>query len=155
MSETIVRCPYFEINLMVTIALDTIGHFSKTELNLTHFHTNPNFLLALWKDLAELLQKQTEVLKKSIFGELMRERNNISLPYNMVRCTYIWRHYKTYVHGIICVGFYVDPWYWKYIRSHARRQAPRPRGGRKIWSSLKGPHFWLWSLIFSKSEASP
>ena len=38
---------------------------SKTELNLTHFYTNPNFLLALWKDVAELSQKQLEVLKKS------------------------------------------------------------------------------------------
>ena len=38
-----------------------MGHFSKTELNLTQFYKNPNFLLALWKDLAELFQKQFEV----------------------------------------------------------------------------------------------
>ena len=37
------------------------------ELNLRHFYTNPNFLLALMKDLAELFQKQLEVLKKSTF----------------------------------------------------------------------------------------
>ena len=42
-----------------------MGHLSKIALNLTHFYTNPNFLLALWRDLAELSQKQLEVLKKS------------------------------------------------------------------------------------------
>ena len=53
-----------------------MGHFSKIELNLTYFYTNPNFLLALWEDLYGLFQKQLEVLKnksvkfcgKYIFG---------------------------------------------------------------------------------------
>ena len=31
---------------------------SKTELNLTHFYTNPNLLLVLWKDLAEMNKKK-------------------------------------------------------------------------------------------------
>ena len=43
-----------------------MAHFSKKELNLTHSYTNPNFLLALWKDLAELFEKHFEVLTKSI-----------------------------------------------------------------------------------------
>ena len=42
-------------------------HLSKTVLNLMHFYTNPNLLLAPWKDLVELNQKQLEVLKKSAF----------------------------------------------------------------------------------------
>ena len=44
-----------------------MGHLSKTELNLTYFYKNPNFLLALWKYLAGLNQKQLESLKKSTF----------------------------------------------------------------------------------------
>ena len=47
-----------------------MGQLSKTELNLTHFYTNPNFILALWKDLAELNQKQLEVLKKYFWVKL-------------------------------------------------------------------------------------
>ena len=45
-----------------------MGHFSMTELNLAHFYTNPRFLLAIWKDLDEMFQKQLDVLKKSNFG---------------------------------------------------------------------------------------
>ena len=52
-----------------------MGHSSNTELNITHFYTNTNFLLALWIDLAEMFQEQHEVLKKNIFGEVMRQRN--------------------------------------------------------------------------------
>ena len=48
-------------------APDAMGHFSKRELNLMHFYTNPNFLLALWKNLAELNQKQVKLLKYSTF----------------------------------------------------------------------------------------
>ena len=32
--------------------------------------------MALWKDLTELIKKQVELLEKSIFGEVLRERNN-------------------------------------------------------------------------------
>ena len=32
--------------------------------------------MILWKDLTELFQKKVELLKKSIFGEVRRERNN-------------------------------------------------------------------------------
>ena len=49
---------------------DTMGHLSNTELNLTHFNTNPNFLLDLWKDIAELIQKQVKNLKKYFLVEL-------------------------------------------------------------------------------------
>ena len=52
-----------------------MAHFSNTELNIVHFYTNPNFLLDIWKDLIELFQKQLEVLKKILFGEVMWERN--------------------------------------------------------------------------------
>ena len=49
-----------------------MGHFSKTELNITHFYTNPKFLLALWKDLTEPNQKKVGLLKKTVlFGEVM------------------------------------------------------------------------------------
>ena len=47
-----------------------MGHLSKTELNLTHFYRNLMFLLALRKDLAELNQKQLEVLKKYFLVKL-------------------------------------------------------------------------------------
>ena len=40
------------------ITPDTIGVVSKTQLNLTHFYTNSNFLLGLWKDLADPNPKQ-------------------------------------------------------------------------------------------------
>ena len=49
---------------------DTMGHLSNTELNLKHFNTNPNFLLDLWKDIAELIQKQVKNLKKYFLVEL-------------------------------------------------------------------------------------
>ena len=48
-------------------APDAMRRFSKTESNIKHFYTNPNFLLTLWKDLDELFQKQLVVLKKSTF----------------------------------------------------------------------------------------
>ena len=44
-----------------------MGHFSKTDLNLTQFYTNPNFSLALWKYISELLHKQLEFLNKITF----------------------------------------------------------------------------------------
>ena len=47
-----------------------MGHLSKTELNITHFYTNPKFLLSLWKDLAEMNLKQLEVLKKNVLVKL-------------------------------------------------------------------------------------
>ena len=47
----------FLYNIIRYIALDSIGHFSKTKLNLTHSHINPKFLLALWKYLADLFKK--------------------------------------------------------------------------------------------------
>ena len=47
---------------------------SKKGVNLTHFNTNPNFVLALWKDLADTNQKQLKVLKKKLFSEFMGER---------------------------------------------------------------------------------
>ena len=48
-------------------ALGAMGQFSNIELNITHFYTRPNFLLALWKDLAKLNQKQVEILEKGTF----------------------------------------------------------------------------------------
>ena len=45
-----------------------MGKFLKTELNLTHFYTKPKFLLAIWKYLVELFQKQLEVLKQRFFS---------------------------------------------------------------------------------------
>ena len=69
---------------------------SKIELNLTHFYTNPNFILALWKDLTELNQKQLRVLKIVLFGEVMWENIYLYLTewedirkYDVIkRCTY-------------------------------------------------------------------
>ena len=60
-------------------------------------HKPSNFLLTLSKDLAELFQKQLQALKKRYFlvklcGKEIYDPsgpNNISLPDNMVRCTYI------------------------------------------------------------------
>ena len=81
---------------------------------LLHKH---QLLLALWKHLDELDQEQVELL--NFFGEVMQgniygpSEPNISLPDNMVRCTYILHHQKSYAHVIICVGFYVDICYWK------------------------------------------
>ena len=45
-----------------------MGHSSNIKLNITHFYTNNNFLLALWIDLAEMFQEQLEVKNKEIFG---------------------------------------------------------------------------------------
>ena len=68
-----------------------MGGVSKTELNLTHFYTNPNFILALCKDLDDINQKQREFLKRyflmklcgGLFGPL---GPNISLPDRLGRC---------------------------------------------------------------------
>ena len=140
---------YFWQKTLVYSAPDAMGHFSKTELNLTHFYTTPNFLLDLWKYLAELNQKQVELLKKYFLMMLCGKEiyspswPNIYLPENMVRCTYIWRHQKSYIHLIIYVGFYAEPWYWKLNWTQARRQAPLTRGRRQMWLSMKGGPFWL------------
>ena len=71
------------------------GHFSNTELNLTHFYTNPNFLLDIWKYIAELFQKQLEVLKKVLFGEVMREINIRTLRTQYI---FTWLNRPIYVH---------------------------------------------------------
>ena len=67
----------------------------KTELNLSHFYTNPNLLLALWKDLAELNQKQLEILKNVLFGEVMREINIWQLSNQYI---FTWKYGQMYVH---------------------------------------------------------
>ena len=54
-------------------------HLSKKELNLTHFYTIPDFLLTLWKDLAELTLEKLEVLKKKTFDEVMCKRDILLL----------------------------------------------------------------------------
>ena len=67
-------------------------HLSKKELNLTHFYTIPDFLLTLWKDLAELTLEKLEVLKKKLLMKLCAKEifcslgPNISLPDIMGRC---------------------------------------------------------------------
>ena len=43
---------------------------------MKHFYTNTKLLLALWKDLTKLFQKQVELLKNVFIGEVMREINN-------------------------------------------------------------------------------
>ena len=48
-------------------------------LNSNSFYINTNFLLALWKDLIELNQKQLKLLKKIYFGEVMTERKKLIL----------------------------------------------------------------------------
>ena len=53
--------------------------FSKKELNLTHFYTNPNFLLALWKDLTELNPRQCWSFEKVLFGKVMGEQIILAL----------------------------------------------------------------------------
>ena len=45
----------------------TLGTGRHNVINSNAFYTNTNFLLALWKDLTELFQKQVGLLKKSIF----------------------------------------------------------------------------------------
>ena len=87
------------------------------------------------------------------FGEVTGERiiwswrPNIWLPESMVRSTKIWRHWIAYVHAIIYVGFCVNPWYWKYTQTQARRQAPIERKKKNMDKSEGGG--------FSKSEAIP
>ena len=44
-----------------------MGHFWKTNLNLRHFDTNPNLLLALWKGLAELKKETSRTFGKKYF----------------------------------------------------------------------------------------
>ena len=138
----------FQVNKIMSYSAPyCMRHFSKIELNLTHFYTNLNLLLALWTDLYELFQKQLEVLKNDFLVKLCRKEifgawgPNISFPEGMGRCTYIWCHQKSYIHIIRYVGFYVYWWYWKYTQTYARQQAPRTTGGRKIWLSLKGGPF--------------
>ena len=121
-----------------------MGHLSKIEINMTHFYTKINFLLALWKDLAKLNLKQIKALKKYLMVKLCGKEiftpwgPNISLPDGMGRYTYIVCHQKAYRHVIIYICFYVDTWYWKYTRTQARRQAPRPRGRRKNMARSEG-----------------
>ena len=52
---------------------ESMGCVSKTELNITHFYTDDNFLLALWKDLVKMNLKNVEVLKDILFGGVMGE----------------------------------------------------------------------------------
>ena len=48
-------------------APDTIGGWSETELNIMHFYTKHNFLLALWEDLPALDPKQRRSFEKRTF----------------------------------------------------------------------------------------
>ena len=68
-------CPLFIKLICGYSAPYGMGHLSKTELNLMHFYTNPKFLLALWKDLADLNLEKLKFWKKLPFGEVMWERN--------------------------------------------------------------------------------
>ena len=137
---------------------DSMCRVSQTELILTHFCTTPGFLLDLWKYLAKLNPKQRWIFEKiclvKLWGkEIFRPwRSNIWLPDDMVRSTKIWRHQYLYVHIIVFVGFYINPWYWKYTRTQARRQVPRPRGRRKNVAESEGGPFLLWFWDFCKSE---
>ena len=63
---------YIYISSTIIVHL-TLWNTYQTELNLTHFYTKPNFLLALWKDFTKLFQKQLEVLKKYVLVKLCRK----------------------------------------------------------------------------------
>ena len=125
------------------------------------FLNKHSLLLDLWKDLAEMNPKQRGSFGKVPFGEIMGERiiwdliTNIFLPDSMVRRTKIWHYQNVYVHVIIYVSFYINPWYLNYNWTQARWQAPRPRGRRKTWLTLKGPPFYCVFKLFSKSEERP
>ena len=49
---------------------------------------NTNVLLTFWKDLAELFQKQVELLEKILFGEVTGERNNWPLKIQYMTTSY-------------------------------------------------------------------
>ena len=85
----------FNWTMMNYSATYDMWHFSDPELNLTHSHKNINFLLSLWKYLAELFQKQPKYSKKVIFGEVMRERNILPLRNQYI---FTWRHGHMFVH---------------------------------------------------------
>ena len=138
-----------------------MGKFSKTQLNPTHFYTDPNFYWLFEKTSSSCFVKNLKCWKKVLFGDGMWERDifdplgpNISLPDRIGRCTHIQCHQKSYIHIIIYIGFYLDPWYWKYNQTHSRRQVPWRTGERKIWLILKRPHSNCDNLFPSKSEAS-
>ena len=61
------------------IAPDDVGQLSNTELNITHFYTIPNFLFAIWKDLAELFQKQLVVLEENTFWYIYAGKKYVDL----------------------------------------------------------------------------
>ena len=64
------------INYLETIADLTLGTGHHNLIIFNVFYINTIFLLILWKYLTDLFQKQVKLLKKSIFGEVRRERNN-------------------------------------------------------------------------------
>ena len=143
------RLPPHKISIWTKIVVfgyrwpDAMINLSKTILKQIHFYTNYKCLLALWKVLSEMNPKQGWSFGKKYFwvklwgGGLFGPWGpNIWLPHSMVRGTKIWRHQKAYVHVIIYVGFYINPWHRKYTRTQARGQTLRLREGRKIWPSL-------------------
>ena len=65
-----------------------MGHLSKTELNPTHFYTNPNFLLGIWKISPRWIRKNLNFLVKLCGKEIFGPWGpNKSLPDGTGICT--------------------------------------------------------------------
>ena len=96
-------------------------------------------------------EKTLKFWRKTIFGKFIGKKMLMDL-----RKIYVitWRYgqkYKNMTSSEQCtytsyfyVGFYVNTWNWKYIKTQARCKVPRPMGRRKIWIRQKGAPFWLW-----------
>ena len=133
-----------------------MGQFWKTWLNIRHFYTNYNFYWLLGKIPPSWIRNKSNFWKKLLFGEVIRERNILPLrtqyilPDTMVRCTYIWRHQKFYVHVIICVGLLCRSLLLRIQPNTGQTPGTTDKTERrKIWISMKGGPFCpftLWRL---------
>ena len=79
------------------------------------FYTNPNFLLDVWKDLAELNQKHLKVFQ-GIFGGAIREINIWPLR---AQSKFTWRNRQIYVNmtpsKVVCTCHHIRRFLHKYL----------------------------------------
>ena len=108
-----------------------------------HSYTNTNCILALWKDLTKLFQKQVELLKIYIFGEVMIEVINWPLR-NQYMATWHDGDFDVIMTSleVVCTHYHICGFLRRYLLLKIKPNTGQTLGTtdkrerRKIWLSL-------------------
>ena len=126
-----------------------------------HFYTNPNFLLALWRDLANLNHKQVKLLKNVLFVEVIWERNIWPLRNQYI---FTWQNGQMYVHmtssKVVCTCHHIRKFLHRSLvlkihLSPCHKTGTTAKGRNKNMASSEGAPLYLWSLIFLEVWSKP